>query len=667
MKDSYHVMKLREKRTYPTYQLHAFISNNRLNPEDGLRLAALTTLQWVKIRLSDAAPEEWNIIPPPEKFMEADNSCLMPISFNQGYEVRSVYLPEKNVWALQFNESDSGLEARDGKLGRAPVQGRTIETNIAFRIVGEKVECGFQTLVSDPVETESEAEVLRLAVVRELMKNPDFGLTQVIPLSMGYDRIRDESGMKAAMRVLRNPENQIPTVLFSQPVTKETVTEVEVQNGGRPRRKPSPTFVLPEQEQSKKTAAFQEYMRNAGSGRSKQKEKKEGPGKDLAAGLKNASAMLKDPVMSFPSVKLAKKETVKFVASEPRYDLALFTHHVYTHCRTFVLEREAEKAFEIQTGCRLSNGAVAVLYPSSMGGEVRILDQGAEEPDDAFVDSLEAELKNYLRGQPIDFGDVLFLADVREDLLYASRNAKQDAEEAFAGHRLKLEEQINRLQDELARMDSQIYELKEKNRKLSEAIAKLGEEKSELREKHDKELEEQNAIIRDKEKIIDYRRFEKDFPKHYADIAEWVELNLSGRLILHSKAVRLLESSTSNKQISAKLICSALTYLATEYWEIRYQQLPEDEANRRCSDKYGRPFTVTPVGLSTIAHTPSEYKIKYFRNEKGKLKESGLDYHLKVGNRSDNLLRIYFLHDDEERLIVVGSLPEHLTNFKYKA
>ena len=41
--------------------------------------------------------------------------------------------------------------------------------------------------------------------------------------------------------------------------------------------------------------------------------------------------------------------------------------------------------------------------------------------------------------------------------------------------------------------------------------------------------------------------------------------------------------------------------------------------------------------------------------------ESPLDTHLKVGNSTDNLLRIYFLHDDEKHLIVIGSLPRHLT------
>ena len=80
----------------------------------------------------------------------------------------------------------------------------------------------------------------------------------------------------------------------------------------------------------------------------------------------------------------------------------------------------------------------------------------------------------------------------------------------------------------------------------------------------------------------------------------------------------------------------------------------------RCSEKYGRPFEVTPVGSTTIEFTPSQYKIKYFLNARGKPAESPLNFHLRVGNDPENLLRIYFLHDDEKKLIVVGSLPGHL-------
>ena len=116
----------------------------------------------------------------------------------------------------------------------------------------------------------------------------------------------------------------------------------------------------------------------------------------------------------------------------------------------------------------------------------------------------------------------------------------------------------------------------------------------------------------------------------------------------------------SAKEINIDLICDALDFLATDYWARRYQQLSTEDMNHRCSQKYGRPFDVRPTGTTTVEFTPTQYKIKYFPELRGKPKESPLDYHLCVGNDPGNLLRIYFLHDDEDQLIVVGSLPHHL-------
>ncbi len=49
------------------------------------------------------------------------------------------------------------------------------------------------------------------------------------------------------------------------------------------------------------------------------------------------------------------------------------------------------------------------------------------------------------------------------------------------------------------------------------------------------------------------------------------------------------------------LLCDALDFLATDYWEQRFKQLPVDEMNRRCSAKYQRPFDVSRLQPSTSA------------------------------------------------------------------
>ena len=174
-----------------------------------------------------------------------------------------------------------------------------------------------------------------------------------------------------------------------------------------------------------------------------------------------------------------------------------------------------------------------------------------------------------------------------------------------------------------------------------------------------KERQRAERFLADKDEDIAYLKRKLSQPTDHSQIAAWVEHNFAGRLILHPKAKALLEDKSA-RSISVELICDALDFLATDYWDRRYARITTEEVNNRCSEKYGRPFEVKPTGKTTIEFTPSEYKIKYYANAQGRVVDSDLDYHLGVGNDPENLLRIYFLHDDEKKLIVVGSLPHHL-------
>ena len=100
------------------------------------------------------------------------------------------------------------------------------------------------------------------------------------------------------------------------------------------------------------------------------------------------------------------------------------------------------------------------------------------------------------------------------------------------------------------------------------------------------------------------------------------------------------------------MLCDALDFLATDYWEQRFKQLPVDEMNCRCSAKYQRPFDVSRLGDMTVEFTPGEYKVKYRMTGTEKAREYPLNWHLKVGNDPENLLRIYFFHDDKARKLV---------------
>ena len=213
--------------------------------------------------------------------------------------------------------------------------------------------------------------------------------------------------------------------------------------------------------------------------------------------------------------------------------------------------------------------------------------------------------------------------------------------------------------------DAEISGLSEHLSRQKQYVARLEEEKEVLRGECAETLDRLKGTITARDEEIAYLRRKINQPKSHSKVANWVETTFSDRLILHARAAELLEEKSA-RSVSIELICDALDFLATDYWDRRYTRISSDEMFTRCSQKYGHPFEVKPTGKTTIEFTPNEYKIKYYTNTQGKLIDSNLDYHLGVGNDPENLLRIYFLHDDERKLIVVGSLPRHLRSVTIK-
>lgn len=174
----------------------------------------------------------------------------------------------------------------------------------------------------------------------------------------------------------------------------------------------------------------------------------------------------------------------------------------------------------------------------------------------------------------------------------------------------------------------------------------------------DRKNYEHRLTARDEE--VAYLRRKLTQPKEHSAVVNWARSTFPDRLFLHRRTETLLEKRSA-QGVNIGLICDALDFLATDYWENRYAQLPTDEMNLRCSEKYGRRFDVSRVGTLTIGYTPLEYKVKYLMTGTAKAREYPLDWHLGVGSDPENLLRIYFFHDDSARKIVIGSMPEHLT------
>ena len=272
---------------------------------------------------------------------------------------------------------------------------------------------------------------------------------------------------------------------------------------------------------------------------------------------------------------------------------------------------------------------------------------------------LKNMVMNYPRGKEYRFGSLTFLSKAREDMMAAASNAVQRAEEVAGEWAEKMQARDAEWADKLRSKEEEILALTQQVERLKRYQGQIEGEKEQLRREQAETVERCQRMLHAKDEDIAYLNRKMDRPTEHADIPAWVEQYFSGRLLLHAKAIALLKDKSA-KPVDLGLICDALDFLATDYWERRYNRISAEEMNSRCSEKYGRPFDIRPISATTIEFTPVQYKIKYFHGALGKPVESALDYHLAVGNDPENLLRIYFLHDDEKKLIIVGSLPRHL-------
>lgn len=212
---------------------------------------------------------------------------------------------------------------------------------------------------------------------------------------------------------------------------------------------------------------------------------------------------------------------------------------------------------------------------------------------------------------------------------------------------------------ELAKKDEELTGLRTQIDRLREYEKQLEKEKNSLAQAM--ELERQNCRfqIQARDGEVAYLRRKLTQPQKHTEVVEWAQQQFADRLVMHKRTETLLAKKTA-WGVDLGLLCDALDFLATDYWEQRFKQLPVDEMNRRCSAKYQRPFDVSRLGDMTVEFTPGEYKVKYRMTGTEKAREYPLNWHLKVGNDPENLLRIYFFHDDKSRKLVIGSLPEHL-------
>ena len=605
------VVHLLQNHIYPTYQLYATMANKQTIPADGLRLAALTTMEWLRQRMGENTPAEL-IQPAPSQYKETGNDCLPSIHISRGYVIDIVSRPEQGVWSLQITEPDLGSNPGEKEQRRAAVSGRVIETNIGFCIQGKTLECGFQTVISEPEGCGPQAEVYRLAVVRRLMENPAFGLSHILPLSGNVSELTSSAQVKKLASLMSTRENQLPSVIFTYRVEKAAPV---LQPRTALNVTPTPAV----------------------------------------------SVMAARPGMAHEAIfrELAVADKPEPVASLA-YGAPAFAEKMKGFCRTYTLDAGLLSAFTEASGCKAQPGDIVFWEPLRFGGEKIIFPHRPSAKErDKNLEALQQTSYAYPRGKEWNFGQIEFLSAARENLLHETSKAMEASKAVSDEWSQKFAQLELSYQAELAKKDAETARLRKQIERLQNYEARLEREKDKLAQALEQERQNCALQLRARDGEVAYLERKLTRPQKHTDVVEWARQQFPDRLIMHKRTETLLAKKTA-WGVDLSLLCDALDFLATDYWDYRFSQLPKEEMNRRCSVKYGRPFEVSKLGDLTVEFTPSEYKVKYKMTGTEKAREYALNWHLKVGNDPENLLRIYFFTDDKAQKLVIGSLPEHL-------
>lgn len=330
--------------------------------------------------------------------------------------------------------------------------------------------------------------------------------------------------------------------------------------------------------------------------------------------------------------------------------------------------RLIEKYNEIKTNGNLSPGDLRIIFPKDSNR--KNLSYSLEEiktKREPIRNIVLSNLENYTKYRDIDYGQVRFYNEANIILENKIQKESKDAREIIESLKKEIALEKNRCEEERNRQSNELAELIRQNEKYLLEISSLEEELFDLKNSIEKEeskiLNSYKKKLQSKRAYISWLESNRERPNKLEDIPDWVENHLAGRLIFHDRAKNEIKSTKNN--IDVKIVCDSLDYLAWEYYDYLFNDLDKDTMYSLCSKKYQRPFDVGGSGNMSVEYYPVDYKIKYKTGFKGKPVETPLNMHLKIGNDNKNILRIYFLIDKEEELIVVGSLPDHLPTLNF--
>lgn len=274
--------------------------------------------------------------------------------------------------------------------------------------------------------------------------------------------------------------------------------------------------------------------------------------------------------------------------------------------------------------------------------------------ESAFESFLIEKIKNNDTGMRLDWKSRghKFLFTARQEAKSQERKiilekfkdtVDQDWEDLFKKFEEDYEAEREQLKQEIERLENELLDREEENENL----------KKELDEARTRRYFLESRITALEQKFSETGKVIEIIPNEctYEALSQWVENYFCDKIILLPKVKKSLSDM---KFKDCRLVYEALKLLGTEYFQMKMGDLTKADFDEKCKAlklKYDRASTDVTAGMQGD---------EYFPLYKGKKRR--LDFHLTKGvsREAKDCLRIYFFWDDENSVVVVGWLLDHL-------
>ena len=638
--------QLRQIKSYPTYQLHAYTRSSSSAAEDMFRICILETMKWLRSRLSrfDTLPEQI-MLPEPENYDLLSFDMLQSFSLSIGFNISVVFIESREVWSFELTETDMGENPGTDR-ERPPVNGRTFRTEISFMLHNDCVEIGIRTICSEPSDTTAPCKVFRPAIVKMLAQNPMIGLRNEYEMNGQPLDITTRSEANRLIDAVQDPKFNIPVVIAAEaPYEAEEYHEISAADV---------KALL-----SKHLAALTGYGLD-----------------DIQLslyGLRPADELSSVRVdishLGFETKLANKDHTISEAKPQmPEKPAVSITDEKADRLRTFDYQRLARKSVGYAFICFVKEDCFGIfnnrMDMKLQCGDVIIIDHNTVierfpySVSSADFDEFYCRIKEKVLSLPmrntVDFGNVVFGSDAR--LLEIKEKKKQN---------ITIEEKCDLLSQENRELKNKIRDLEQKSAAGNQISDELRQYRKLLRESEENaaqlsaslnELEMRYRKISDafcnSASVIKFYKDKAEaaaeFPTEISAVAEWAEREYGEYIEISSRAKSELKKYSGSLDVST--LCDGIYFLSG------YAKFKTGRIDKQLLDLYAEHsgWEVQNCGKEAL----KIYKSDYTMNIDGR--KLLMDQHIKYGIKSQVLIRVYFTWDDEAKKIAIGYMPGHL-------